>query len=69
MSAPTENSKDNNTTGAESVSAQVLQAFIDELAAKPGYEDIAERLKSEIIDNRSTSEASLRRALFGEDGG
>ena len=66
MSAPTEDVKNNDTTAAQSVAGQVLQAFIDALAAKPGYEGIAERLKSEIIDKESTSEALLRRALFGE---
>ncbi len=69
MSAPTEVVKDNDTRAAQSVAGQVLQAFIDALAAKPGYEEIAERLKSEIIGKQSTSEASLRRALFGEGAG
>ncbi len=69
MSAPMEDVKDKDTTGTQSVAGQILQAFFDALAAKPGYEEIAERLKSEIIGKQSTSEASLRRALFGEDAG
>ncbi len=65
----TPDSRDQKMTDAtQSVSGQVLQAFINALAAKPGFEDIAARLKGEIIDRRNTSEAALRRALFGDDG-
>ncbi len=67
MSVTKEN-RDNTDKGeAQSVVGQVLQEFIDALATNSGYEDIAARLKTEIIDKPSTSEAALRRALFGED--
>lgn len=68
MSASTENDKGKDALPVQSVAGQVLQTFIDALAAEAGYEDIAARLKSEIIDKRSMSEASLRGAIFGGDG-
>lgn len=58
---------DENLDEAKSVAGQLLQAFFDALEAQPGYEEIAARLKDEIIDNRGTSETLLRRAIFGEE--
>lgn len=54
-------------TGVQSVSQRIMQGFIDQLAAMSEYEDVAARLKIELIDNGSTSELALRRALFGEE--
>ena len=67
MNATQENADHKAEDEPQSVAGRVLHAFIDVLAARPGYEDIAARLKTEIIDKQSTSEAALRRALFDEN--
>lgn len=54
-------------TEALSVSDQILQCFLDALSEKPGFEEIAARLRKAAIDEKKTSEVVLRRALFGED--
>ena len=51
-----------------SVAERVLQSFIQALAAKPDFEAVAARMKTEIIDKEGRSEAALRRALFGDGG-
>ena len=54
-------------TGSLSVSGQIIQCFVNALAEKPGFEKIAARLRTAIIDEKKTSETVLRRALFGAD--
>ncbi len=65
---------DSKETGAEraetlSVSGQIFKHFVDMLAEKPEFEEVAARLWVTVIDEKKTSEAMLRRALFGEDEG
>lgn len=63
-----ESLKDANGDEARSVAEGILYVFIKTLAAKPDYEEVATRMKREIIDKQGRSEAALRRALFGDDG-
>jgi len=51
----------------ESVSMTVIETFLTELSKLPDVEGVSERLRAVMIEDSSSTEASLREALFGED--
>ncbi len=54
-------------THLQSVLDTTIGKFLDLLANETEYRDIAERLREEVIGKGNTSEAVIKKALFGDD--
>jgi hypothetical protein len=54
-------------TDHQSVSTRIIRSFLDALSEKKDFEEIAERLRNELLQERAITEASLRRGLFGDE--
>lgn len=50
-----------------SIAHGVLETFLSKLAATPGYEQIAARLRKAVIEDGKSTETSIRAALFADD--
>lgn len=51
---------------APSVADRVLGAFVEAVAEDTDLAEVASRLKHQLIERKSLTEASLRQALFGD---
>ena len=58
---------ESNQSKIPSVSARVLEAFVDAVGEYPELAEVAERLRQTVLANNNLSEAGLRTALFGGD--
>lgn len=45
----------------------IVDAFLQSLANEEGLQGVAQRLREALLESRSYSDASLRKALFDED--
>lgn len=52
--------------GPQTVSDKIIDKFLQTLGAEKGFEETAARLRKTVLDDKSTSEKSIRDALFGE---
>ncbi len=50
----------------QTVSEKIIDKFLQTLAAEKGFEETAARLRKAVLEDKSTSEKSIRDALFGE---
>jgi hypothetical protein len=50
----------------QTVSEKIIDKFLQTLAAEKGFEETAVRLRKAVLEDKSTSEKSIRDALFGE---
>lgn len=66
MDRDTDNLEESTIENA-SITERILLSFLETLAATPDMEETAERLRRELIINKSTSDKAIRSALFGED--
>ena len=50
----------------QTVSEKIIDKFLQTLAIEKGFEETAVRLRKAVLEDKSTSEKSIRDALFGE---
>lgn len=50
----------------QTVSEKIIDKFLQTLAAEKGFEETAARLRKAVLEDKSTSEKSIRDALLGE---
>ena len=50
----------------QAVSDKIIDKFLQTLGAERGFEETAARLRKTVLEDKSTSEKSIRDALFGE---
>lgn len=61
----TENMEAANPNAEVSVVERILSAFVAAVSAEEGFEEIAHRLNSKLIEEKDHSESALEVALFG----
>lgn len=52
----------------QSVSDQILGAFLESLASEKGFEEVSERLKKIVLDDKIATDKTLHKAIFDEEG-
>jgi hypothetical protein len=56
----------NDKAEPQTVSEKIIDKFLQTLGVEKGFEETAVRLRKSILEDKSTSEKSIREALFGE---
>ncbi|WP_139347138.1 hypothetical protein [Herbaspirillum sp. VT-16-41] len=63
----TENGEEPMVRGNGSIAHNIIGGFIDDLAKKEGYADIAKKLEEALLSGAKPTDITLRLAMFGED--
>ncbi|MCA1326399.1 hypothetical protein [Herbaspirillum sp. alder98] len=53
--------------GNGSIAHSIIGGFIDDLAQKEGYGEIAKKLEETLLSGAKPTDITLRLAMFGED--
>lgn len=56
----------NSGAPVTTVAGAIIDKFLEELGAAEGYADVATNLRKVIVEQKSFSEADIRKALFGD---
>jgi len=63
----TESGEETVARGNGSIAHGIIGGFIDDLAKKEGYADIAKQLEEALLCGAKPTDVTLRLAMFGED--
>lgn len=63
----TESGEEAVVRGNGSIAHSIIGGFIDDLAKKDGYADIAKKLEEALLSGAKPTDITLRLAMFGED--